>query len=129
MRKIYFCLGILVALIIFVNLCENYVTNTVRDTSELLIQSVESRESGDLPQSREYIDTAWDKWRSLCKKSNLVLSDLTIVADVTVSLSRVISLSETDDDDRFTEECSATIMLLEHFAADNKNVFGGVLVD
>jgi hypothetical protein len=110
---------------VFAILCEIYVLDAIRDTAELLNLAVQSRESGDYPLSREYTETAWEKWRALTNKSNYVLADLTIASDITISLSRVMSLSEGNDDERFKEECKATVMYLEHFMADNHNVISG----
>jgi hypothetical protein len=117
---------IFIALIAFAAVCEYYVAGMVRDTKQLLLHANDSRRAGDYAMAREYSDSAWDKWSSLSKRSSYVLSDLTIVADVTVSLSRVVTLSYGEDSQRFLEESIATILLLEHFIADNNNVLGGV---
>jgi hypothetical protein len=121
-KRIYLCIAIFAALVIFATVCEIYVTNTVRQTSRLLAQAADSRRAGDYSLSREYADSAWEKWRSLNAKSRFVLSDLTISADVTVSISRVTVLASGSDSERFIEECTATIMMLEHFIADNQNM-------
>jgi len=126
MKRIYVCIGIFAVVVVFSVICHNYVSSTVRQTSELLKSAAESREAGDFAAAREYADLAWEKWRTLTDLSNYVLSDLTVAADVTISLSRVVVLASGEDSERFREEVTATVLLLEHFLGDNQNVLGGV---
>ena len=126
MKRIFVCIGIFAVLVTFAAVCEFYVSDTVEQTAALLANAVESRKVGDNAASIEYADSAWEKWRELTKKSNFVLADLTIVSDVTVSLVRVSTLAHGDDSERFVEECAATIVMLEHFLADNQDVGDGV---
>ena len=126
MKRIYVCAVIFVVIVGFTLVCENYVSATVDETVQLLEQAAQSRRDGDYPQSREYADSAWQKWRDFSRHSDYILVDLTIAADVTVSLARVGMLADTDDNERFLEECVATILMLEHFLADNRNVFDGM---
>jgi hypothetical protein len=127
-KRIYVCTGIFVLILAFTAVSEFYVARAVDKTTQMLVSAIESREAGDYEKSKEYADTAWESWRELTRKSSLVISDLTIVSDVTVSLSRVttLSLSESsENNERFIEECTATIIMLEHFLADNQDVSAG----
>ena len=126
MKRIYFCTGLFVVIFAFAFMCNVYVSATVEQTAQLLADAAESRRNGDSSAASEAADSAWEKWSGLAKYSGYVLSDLTIVADVTVSLARVGMLAQTDDSDRFLEECTATIVLLELFLADNQRVLGGM---
>jgi len=121
MKRIYVCIGILVVLVALTAISEIYVANTVKQTTLLLSNAIESSGAGDDTAAREYADSAWKQWRSLTQKSGYVLADLSIVAEVTVSLSRVSTLAYSDNSDRFLEECAATIVMLEHFLADNQD--------
>jgi hypothetical protein len=124
-KRIYLCIGIFISVIAFSVFCQFYITNTVEQMYQLLNKAAESRIAGDYPASREYADSALKKWRGLTKRSSYILADLTIAADVTVSLSRVAMTARTDDSNRFLEECAATILMLEHFLAYNNNFLDG----
>ena len=126
MKRICFCAALFVAVVIYSVISHVYVSNTVKGTAVLLVKANDSRKSGDHTSSREYVDAAWEKWHGFSVRGAYVLADVTIAVDVTVSLARVVSLSRTDDDDRFNEECIATILMLEHFLGDNKNLLDGM---
>jgi hypothetical protein len=126
MKRIYVCIGIFLVVVTFSVISQLYVSDTVRETVDFLKKAQESHSDGDLPSAREYTAKAWEKWRELTDWSNYVLSDLTVASDVTLSLTRVVVLSYDGDGDRFQEEIAATVLLLEHFLADNQNVLGGV---
>ena len=117
----------LVITIAFAVICEIYVTSTINQASQYLVKATESRRAGDYEASKEYADLAWGKWREITNKSGYILADLTITSDVSVTLSRIGMLSQTDDNERFLEECTAGIIVLEHFLADNKNFLDGTL--
>ncbi|MCL2037303.1 MAG: DUF4363 family protein [Oscillospiraceae bacterium] len=124
MKRIGICIGIFAALFVFASISENYAMNKIKQTGLFVSQAVEARRAGDFESAKENAEFAWEEWRSLSKMSNYVLSDLTIIADVSVSLSRVVTLAQGDDSERFFEECTATILLLKHFKSDNKNLLG-----
>jgi hypothetical protein len=126
MRRIYVCVGIFVVIIAFSVVCHIYVKDTIQKTTDLLTKATESHSIGDYESARAYVDSAWVKWQEMSNIGNLVLSDLTVAVDVTISLSRVVSLAEGEDKERFREETAAAILLLEHLKADNHNVWGGL---
>jgi hypothetical protein len=121
MRKVYVCAAILVLTVVFAAICEVYVMNTVRETAELLEQAAEIRRNGDYPRAAEYAESARIKWQELIDKSNFLLTDLTLVSDVTNALSRINSLAATDNSERFLEENAVAILLLGQFLSDNRN--------
>ncbi|MCL2071485.1 MAG: DUF4363 family protein [Oscillospiraceae bacterium] len=127
MKRIYFCTVLFVFVVVYSLSCQIYVSNAINRTIEHLNQASESRKNGDFAASAEHAHSAWSEWRGLTKRSSYVLADLTVAADVSISLSRVASVANTDDTDRFIEECTASILLLQHFLADNKNVLDGTL--
>jgi hypothetical protein len=102
---------------VFTFVCEEYAAKAIARTSTLLITAAEHHARGEYSQAREHADSAWETWRRFTAKKNLVLADLSLLPDVTVSLSRVLD----SPDDRFIEECNATLFLLEHFLEDNRD--------
>jgi hypothetical protein len=105
----------------------------IGQTARLLASAGESLSEGDYAAVREHTDSAWENWRGFTEKGNYVLADLSIIADATVSMSRIVSLSkaelsDSDVSERFREECAATILMLEHFLSDNQDIgeMGGI---
>jgi len=121
-RRIYVCIGIFAVIIAYAVVCEIYVANTVRQTTELLGNAAESRSNGDYSAAGEYVDSAREKWCGLTRQRGFILANLTMIPEVAVSLSRVSTLAHSpnsDDTARFFEEYKATIQMLEHFLLEN----------
>jgi hypothetical protein len=121
MKKVWLCVTAFLLLIAYSVVCEFYVVNTIKKTTVFLENAAVSRENGDYNASREYVDAAQRKWLEIVGKSNFLLIDLTAVSDVSVSLSRVATLVEGENTDRFREENRVAILLLRHFLSDNQS--------
>ena len=126
MKRVYICCAVFVVIMVYSYFTERYVKRAVDETSHCLSAAMSERRNGDTAAAFEHADAAWHSWRELTKYSSYILADLTIASDVTVSLARVRVLAESGDDERFAEECIATVLLLEHFLADNRNFLDGL---
>ncbi|MCL1903079.1 MAG: DUF4363 family protein [Oscillospiraceae bacterium] len=126
MKRVYLCGVLFIAVIAYSIFCQVYVSRNIHLTTEMLSQAAQERQAENYAVSRDYADSAWNTWTALTKKSGFMLADLTVAADVTVSLSRVVTLSRSGETERFIEECAATILMLEHFLGDNQNFMDGV---
>ena len=122
-KRIFLCMGIFVILMAYAVICHIHVSSSVYETITLLNRAVESYESGDYPASQKHAIAAYDNWKKLSDKGGLVLVDLTLAADIAVSLTRVKTIAVIESGDhRFAEECMATIAMLKHFLEDNQNL-------
>ncbi|MCL2754527.1 MAG: hypothetical protein FWD35_02265 [Oscillospiraceae bacterium] len=91
MKKVYVCIAVFALLSGFAIFCDMFVSSKVGE----IVANLE----------QEQFEEAREQWHALIKYSNFIMVDLTLVSDVSVSLTR--------------EEKNVAVLLLKHFLSDN----------